>query len=571
MTRIDRQMLGAYAAKQCPFRLFRENDPTEPAVAAEPDEALQELFDDGITFEADIVAELVEQFGANVCEVPARGAASHDERRAITDTALAAGTPIILGALMQPDVDAGRLGEIDLLLASGDVMPSGAAVYLAIDVKSHRCTSNLGDGDDPIGPVHDLNLLAPAVIPGLSPKYREDDCLQLAHYHRLLQAHGHSPADDPSVPIYGGILGSERVVAWFDLGTPRFGTVTPLVAEGADGTANISFHKRQRSTARTALDRYDYEFAFRHRIVAAARARVDRATPPPVLPVSTKECERCPWRDPCRSDLEAADDVSLVNGVNYPEWRVHRHVGVTTATDLAALTPGEIEDRYADTPLTKKTVTKQVQHAQAAVAGHPIVTPSWDPAAIPRGDIEIDLDLENADFVYLWGARLTRVPSSWPEETGTYVPFVSFDPLDAVGERQLVDALWTWLNELRQRAAAEGLDLRVYSYSAIEATKLRQIGQSSEISDFLASDQWVDLLPFMRAKFWTNDGHGLKVMARASGFEWRDEDPGGYASIGWYNDALGGVDRAANVDRILQYNEDDCAATAALRSPRSSG
>lgn len=571
MTRIDQPMLGAYAAKQCPFRLFRENDPTEPAVAAEPDEALQELFDDGITFEADIVAELVERFGAEVCEVPARGAASHDERRAITDAALAAGTPIILGALMQPDVDAGRLGEIDLLLASGDVMPSGAAVYLPIDVKSHRCTSNLNEGEDPIGPVHDLNLLDPAVIPGLSPKYREDDCLQLAHYHRLLQAHGHAPADDPSMPVHGGILGSERVVAWFELDIPKFGTVTPQVAEDADGSTNISFHKRQRSTARTALDRYDYEFAFRHRIVAAARARVDRATPPPVLPVSTKECERCPWRDPCRSDLEDADDVSLVNGVNYPEWRVHRHVGVTTATDLAALTPGEIEDRYADTPLTKKTVTKQVQHAQAAVAGHPIVTPSWDPAAIPRGDIEIDLDLENADFVYLWGARLTRVPSSWPEETGTYVPFVSFDPLDAVGEKQLVDALWAWLDNLRQRAAHEALTLRVYSYSAIEATKLRQIGQSSEISDFLASDQWVDLLPFMRAKFWTNDGHGLKVMARASGFEWRDEDPGGYASIGWYNDALGGVDRAANVDRILQYNEDDCAATAALRSPRSSG
>ncbi|MGK0479096.1 MAG: putative RecB family nuclease [Ilumatobacter sp.] len=54
-------------------------------------------------------------------------------------------------------------------------------------------------------------------------------------------------------------------------------------------------------------------------------------------------------------------------------------------------------------------------------------------------------------------------------------------------------------------------------------------------------------------------------MARASGFEWRDEDPGGFASIGWYHDALAGVDRAANVTRILQYNEDDCAATAALR------
>ncbi|MFT7502514.1 MAG: putative RecB family nuclease [Gammaproteobacteria bacterium] len=565
MTWNDRPMLGAYAAKQCPFRLFRENDPTEPAVAAEPDEALQELFDDGITFEADIVAELVERFGDDVCDVPTRADATHHQRRAITDAALAAGTPIILGALMQPDVDAGRLGEIDLLLASGDVMPSGAAVYLPIDVKSHRCTSNLRHGDDPVGSVHDLDLLDPAVVSGLNPKYREDDCLQLAHYHRLLQAHGHAPADNPSVPVHGGILGSERVVAWFELDTPKFGTVTPQVAEDADGNTNISFHKRQRSTARTALDRYDYEFAFRHRVVAAARERVDRATPPPVLPVSTKECERCPWREPCRADMEATDDVSLVNGVNYPEWRVHRHVGVTTATDLAALTPAEIEDRYADTPLTKKNVTKQVQHAQAAVAGHPIVRPDWDPLSVPRGDIEIDLDLENADFVYLWGARLTRVPSSWPEHPGAYVSFVSFDPLDAVGERQLVDALWAWLSELHRRAADEGRTLRVYSYSPIEATKLRHIGQSDDIDDFLVSDQWVDLLPLMRAKFWTNDGHGLKAMARASGFEWRDEDPGGLASIGWYHDALDGVNRDANINRILQYNEDDCAATAALR------
>ncbi len=80
----------------------------------------------------------MERFGDDVCDVPTRADATHHQRRAITDAALAAGTPIILGALMQPDVDAGRLGEIDLLLASGDVMPSGAAVYLPIDVKSPR-------------------------------------------------------------------------------------------------------------------------------------------------------------------------------------------------------------------------------------------------------------------------------------------------------------------------------------------------------------------------------------------------------------------------------------------------
>ena len=94
---------------------------------------------------------------------------------------------------------------------------------------------------------------------------------------------------------------------------------------------------------------------------------------------------------------------------------------------------------------------------------------------------------------------------------------------------------------------------------------MRAIIPSPRLEEVVTSDRWVDLLPLMRQKFWSNWGHGLKVIAGASGFVWRDDDPGGFASMQWYADAMSGLDRDLNTQRILSYNEDDCRATAALR------
>jgi predicted RecB family nuclease len=221
---------------------------------------------------------------------------------------------------------------------------------------------------------------------------------------------------------------------------------------------------------------------------------------------------------------------------------------------------------FADTPLTEKKIRTQINEARSAVAGTPIVRPAWDESSIPRGDIEIDLDMENADFVYLWGALLTKVPDHWPEEVGGYVPFESFEPLDADGERALATALWDWLTDLVERAHAERLTLRVYFYSPAETQNLRRLLDPASLTPLVGSSSWVDLLPYMRRKFWSNWGHGLKVTAVASGFSWRDDDPGGYASMQWYHDAMAGQDRDKNIARILSYNEDDCRATAALRN-----
>lgn len=563
-------LLGAYAAKQCPVRLFRQYDPTETAVAAAPDDDLQRLFDDGIAFEDTIVTEIVSLHRrGDVVVIPGRDELDHEARRELTRQALDAATPVICGALMPPDLDARRLGEIDVLVATGTtVSASGKAEYRAIDVKSHRCTSNVAapDHDDPN--VVDLDLLDPSPVAGLAAKYREDDCLQLAHYHRLLQATGHAEPGDTNNDVLGGIIGSEGVLAWFDLQRQQWATLTPQVVSGDNGDS-IGYHRRSRSTKRTTLDRYDFEFAFRVTVVDTARARVDRSVEPIVHPVKVAECERCDWRDVCDADLRRRDDVSLVNSVGYAEWRVHRFVGIETCTQLAELDPDEAVERYADTPLTESALRTQIDQARSAVAGTPIIRPTWDAAEMPRGDLEIDLDMENADHVYLWGALLARVPSGWPEAAGTYVPFVSFEPLDDDGEHALAAEMWDWILGLLERAEDAGLIARVYSYSSVETTKLRRIIPSDRLEAVVASDRWVDLHPLMKQKFSSNWGHGLKVTAAASGFAWRDDDPGGFASMAWYRDAMTGVDRDANVARILAYNEDDCRATATLRDPNS--
>jgi uncharacterized protein len=67
----------------------------------------------------------------------------------------------------------------------------------------------------------------------------------------------------------------------------------------------------------------------------------------------------------------------------------------------------------------------------------------------------------------------------------------------------------------------------------------------------------------MRATEWPTHDHSIKTLAKYLGFEWRDSDPSGAASIEWYQRWLETGDPAIR-QRILDYNEDDCRATAVL-------
>jgi predicted RecB family nuclease len=95
-------------------------------------------------------------------------------------------------------------------------------------------------------------------------------------------------------------------------------------------------------------------------------------------------------------------------------------------------------------------------------------------------------------------------------------------------------------------------------------------GRRDEVDAFLASDEWVDLLEVIRGQLVTGRSMGLKETAPLAGFAWRFGDAAGTLAMVKYDEAVDAEavpgDRAAAQRWILDYNEDDVRATAALRA-----
>jgi hypothetical protein len=533
-------------------------------------------------------------------------AGSRTGREHATRSAMEDGVPLIIGGRLPADVAGRRAGEPDLLVAAAD-----GSGYRPADIKHHRCLDQVPGG----WPARCSPLGAPAweaaePVPG-SGRRRREDLLQLAHYQRMLEAAGLAPAGTPA----GGIVGTEGVVSWYDLSFR--GWQTP----GSGG----------RQKRRSTLEVYDFEFGFRLDILAvAARHQADPSVPLLVVPVRIGECAECPWWSWCGPQLAAGSgDVSLLPGTGWQAWRAHRDHGVTSRGALASLDHrtavlvaervdlrpvlAAIGTRPDDTPLAAvlgdrkraqltrlrragvrtlgdaraldprtaaycdqpmQGLPEQIDQARAALGAAPAYRRRGvERVVVPRGAVEVDIDMENAeDGVYLWGALVTS-RTAWegpPGEgaPGGYRAFRTWAPLTAVAEAAVFAEFWAWLCGLRAAVAAAGLGFRAYCYNATaENTQLRRLGEAAgagaAVEAFTGGDDWVDLLQVFDRQLVTGGSAGLKRVAGLAGYSWDVEDPGGAESMAYYDRAVGG-DQAAR-DWLLAYNRGDTEATAALR------
>ncbi|MBB0993698.1 TM0106 family RecB-like putative nuclease, partial [Dietzia sp. SLG510A3-40A3] len=278
----------------------------------------------------------------------------------------------------------------------------------------------------------------------------------------------------------------------------------------------------------------------------------------------------------CRDRLVVADDVSLVVGGG--QVGSLRARGIRTVAELAEAGP----DRPTD--WNGEPFSDAVLRARAHRDGE-VVVPKVARPSIPRADIEVDVDLESHldDGAYLWGTLLT-LRDGRPLEAEGYRPFATWARLPDPDEGRSFAEFWRWLTGIRDRAAGQGRSFRAYCYSrsAENGWMLSSAGRFgpegtvavvkgvpsvAEVRRFISSPLWVDVHEAVTTQFVSTSGLGLKVVAPAAGFTWRDPEAGGEASLGWYRDAQAarGVERDAGRDRILAYNEDDVRATRAVR------
>lgn len=552
-------VLGGYASKQCARRVHNEFDPTVPKEPWQPPLELQARFDVGVAFEE----KVLDQFEDALRERCVR--LSRDlrkqERIAATLAAMGDAAEVILEGQLPDDEGGGRVGKPDVLVrwSAGGERPT----YLPADVKHHRtakASQRKSLRVSRLGSPRDIEE-----VPGLAEEVsgRFDDFVQLAHYTRMLQACGFHPGESHTL---GAIIGTDDLsqvdtsgsaFVWHDLAAPLFST----------------YSRSAGTRKRSALERHDHEHAFRLKVAEVAARRTGAADDPAplVVPIWQQECDTCPFHDYCAELLgpEAASMAITSGRLDVREWLALGEAGITTTVALADLDPDDAGFRESYLPLVSHQpraldrLAAAVERARMIRDGESLRRTTTGPLNVPVAEVEIDFDIEwdVDDRVYLWGAQVRRAGGD-----ASYHPVVSWEVLDDDSERALAGEFVRWLRGIVDEATRRGESVAVFHYASPEPNYLKRILGEDAVADLLP--HFFDLLPLLRAHFMGVHGLSIKKVAPALGFEWRDEDPGGLQSQGWLVDARSAGDesvRLAARQRLMEYNEDDVAATAAIR------
>lgn len=552
-------LLNGYAAQQCARRIHNDFDTTIPRTDWQPSPTLQMRMDEGRAFEDTALASLLDTWGDRALDL--RGPTPRADRIERTVAAMQDRVPIIVGGQLPDDLASGRTGRPDILLGDG-------SAYWPGDIKNHRTVSvtkttrTMYSSSD--------NPLARSEVIGLSRKIAPllGDFLQLAHYSRMIDAAGFGPSGSERL---GFIIGSDDLT---DLSPDGFALIWHDLREEVFAT----YSRSRGQVKRSALDRYDHEFDFRFKVagVAAQRTGAPSDPAPLVIPIGQEECLTCPWHEACASVIVEHDASWRIKSgrLTIREWLALNTLGITTTVDLAAVDPTDETflaaylPEVSDQPKAVDRLRDAITRAEMLVSGEVLRRTTTEPIDIPPADIEIDLDAEwdSNDRVYLWGVR-TRQGDD--ESTAIFTPFADWtadfdEGAELAVARDLLDLLTRGIRD----AASQGQSVAIYHYSHVEVSHLRRILGGEALAEL--QDHFVDLLPIVRSNYFGVAGLSIKEVAPAFGFKWRDADPGGLQSQVWLNEVRTTGDEEMKT-RLLQYNEDDVKATAAVRDGLRSG
>ncbi|GAA3580564.1 TM0106 family RecB-like putative nuclease [Microlunatus spumicola] len=575
-------LLDAWAARSCPVKTQHRFDPRDtprPVRPAAADDPLALRAEAARRHEAVVLEQLIDRCRGRVVDLRLLAADGADVQAAATRRALLDGVDAVVGGVLPLDVDGHRSGAPDLLVRGADTA-DGRPTYHPVLVVWHKVLAPAPTGraaaaeaqdradtaseGGPTLPWTTFGQPSPVHLrrrPGLVLRLRseERDLRQLAHHHRLLQAAGFGAATP-----WGGLVGTDPVadgdevgLTWCDLGEPLLRTFDPAVEGGY--------------RLETALERYDGAFARRVAVAEAARRGE-----PLLEPVVVRECASCPWWEGCRSRLDD-DDVSLRidrGALDRTEVEALRDLGAGTvhalaAADLDVLLPRYLE-RVPRRSHAESRLRTAARRARLLEGGVPFVRETSGPIAVRGAEVEVDLDIESSaeGRVYLWGFWVERPDRG--EGPGTYVAFAGFRDLDDDAETALAVEAFTWLRGLVE----EGASVAVYHYSSYEPNQIDALARRSghpvlAWASAYAREGFVDLFEVVKEHWFGVSGLGLKLVAAHAGFAWRDDDPGGLNSQGWFADAVHGPSpeaRASAEARVLAYNEDDVLATRHVRA-----
>lgn len=508
----------------------------------------------------------------------------------------------------------GGVGEPDVMVLSNRAdVDAGIDTprYWGVDVKWHRTFEGSTQPKDwPVSQFADPFFENAADLSHEGyPKLA--DALQLVHYQMLLDAHGFS---DPR--RVGGVIGKELQILWFGLDDKYWLHALGQSKRSRTSAASIYDYLTEQYVGAVAHEtlRDDNDMpASRPEWKTDCKECGWRDVCLDEL-VEANHISLLPGISPTRLGPHydaGVDEISQLAHVNVPaalaidagvdladivhdlkvenvsrDVTVGRHLrGSRSAAKLRKAgfrTVGDILDvddvtlRYAGSKV--HNLAAAVDQARAWQTGKVYLGRGVDHVAVPQMVVTVHNDIEDlgGDHCYMIGNVVTITRRGY--STTEYKCFVEWDGDDAAEEKVFAD-FWAWMTGLRSwvRDRKYG-GFVMYHYTDHETRFYRHLADKhagkpgiptvDEVEAFLSSKDWIDLYKVVKdALVWPTKDHTVKTLAQAVGFTWRDDNPSGDASTSWAKTAM--FDENEDVreemrERILAYNEDDCAATDAI-------
>lgn len=265
-------------------------------------------------------------------------------------------------------------------------------------------------------------------------------------------------------------------------------------------------------------------------------------------PVYRKSCtDTSPWGTACFRLAKETNDIALIFNVDVRKLRALRSAGIRTVDDAAELDPSALE---GETGLSLRSLQSIQRQARSLRDSRVMVK---EPYVDPAKGLEIHFDIEShppTDRDYLYGLLLR-------EPTGDrYLSFIAAKPED---EEKMWRAFLSWLSTLPK-------EFTVFHYAAYEPQRLevlaRRYGDQDhpDLARFVS--HFVDLKEDVRNHLvFPLYFYSLKSIGKFLGFGWQGSVKGGGDSIVAYDRWLSSK-RAAELEAIIAYNEEDVRATA---------
>ncbi|HUV57255.1 MAG TPA: TM0106 family RecB-like putative nuclease [Acidimicrobiales bacterium] len=299
------------------------------------------------------------------------------------------------------------------------------------------------------------------------------------------------------------------------------------------------------------------------------------ATEVDTRPEPCDHCDYCDFNATCQSRLRSEDSLVYVANLRSGERRELEAAGVRTVVELATnhREVPEVHEENLERLTRQAALQVESRERPDETPAFELVTPGEDPVyghgfdLMPtpdEGDVFFDFEghpfwTPSSDLFFLSGLyyREAEAKGEW-----RYDARWAHD-LDA--QSDMIRRLVQFFAERRQRFP----EMHVYHYNHTERSSLERLTRGTETESLFSSlDEtglFVDLYVVAKnAVRVGTESYGLKYLERLSGFHRRGGIEQGAGAVIEYEQYMTTQDQKL-LDDIARYNEDDVAATMALR------